>query len=122
MTKSKVLVKTYEFQGVKVSQGELTLKKDIEIAKLVKRLSGVDFEDFEAVLNALIEQGLLGDFLDVILTCEGEVDYMELTNSELEVIFSDFLSLNGSVIGRLRGLLQSITIPGESGEKEPGAS
>jgi len=107
------VIKEYTLQGVPVWQHELTIGQDIELAELVAKLGDVSWRDFAGVLKTIQKDGLLGEFLQVIL--EGEVasiDPLKLTNSQVSAVAQDFFELNGTGIESFRHLFgQVMSIP-----------
>ncbi len=104
------LVKEYTLQGVEVWQHELTIGQDIDLAELVAKLGGVDWKNLKGVLAALKKDGLLGEFLGVIL--EGNVskiDPLRLTNSQVSEVAQDFFELNGTGIESFKNLFNQVT-------------
>lgn len=114
--------KSYKIQGVDLSQGELTLRKDKEIIKLWYE-SDVNIDELtssgtiQEILRWLLSSDILERFLEIVLTGEtGKIVWDDITNSQLEIIVIDFLALNGGWIGKLNGYLSSLT-PAEITEK-----
>jgi hypothetical protein len=104
--------RVYEIQGIEVYQTEMTLGQDLELIRVFRELQGkVNWSDPTAILDQILNAGLLDRVLKIILRGEvAKIDVNEITNSELEVILTDFFELNGGLIGRLRDLLRSTVV------------
>lgn len=87
--------------GIKAYQAELTLKQDRLINDLIKGLDKNLIKDitkieFSRVLDILFQTALLDKLLNIVLNTNN-VDYSDLTNSELEKVVTDFFTLNPSL-------------------------
>jgi hypothetical protein len=103
--------KLYTIQGVKLRMGVMTLNQDKKLLQLFKGKS-IDFSKMTGgvldLIGHLVEADLIEDFLRAIL--KGDVEKLnmgELTNDELEGIFTDFFELNGGWTKRLPDYLNS---------------
>lgn len=103
--------KLYTIQGVKLRMGVMTLDQDKKLLQLFKGKS-IDFSKMTGgildMISHLVEADLIEDFLRAIL--KGDVDKLnmgELTNDELEDIFTHFFELNGGWTKRLPDYLNS---------------
>jgi len=102
----------YEIQGRRLSQGEMTLGRTKRLIGLTTELAGVDMskiKDAKSAITWLIENDLIDRALDIILVGDKEgVIWDDLTNSQLEVIVSDFLAFNSGWIKRLSASLKNM--------------
>jgi len=102
----------YEIQGRRLSQGEMTLGRTKRLIGLTTELAGVDMskiKDAKSAITWLIENDLIDRALDIILVGEKEgIVWDDLTNSQLEVIVSDFLAFNSGWIKRLSASLKNM--------------
>ncbi|MDZ7821573.1 MAG: hypothetical protein U5N26_07035 [Candidatus Marinimicrobia bacterium] len=102
--------KKYTIQGKKFTMGEMTLGQDKKLLQLFKgrELNFEELDSFRKIIDYLFEEEIVDDLLGVILRGDIEsIDIEEITNSQLEEIISDFLSLNGEWISKLSSLLTS---------------
>jgi len=101
--------KIYQIQGHEIYQTELTIGQDEELLQLSEKVGDefqkVNFkkDGFRAIIRFLIRTGLIEKVLKVVL--RGDVDKInikDITNSELEVIVTDFLAFNAGFVERLK--------------------
>lgn len=100
--------KKYVIQGKRFTMGEMTLGQDKKLLQLFKgrEFNFEELDSFQKIIEYLFEENILEDLLRVILKGDiNAIDLEAITNSELEEIISDFLSLNGAWIKKLNGLL-----------------
>lgn len=107
---------SYKFQcGIEAFQEELNLEQD---EKLTGILLGFDINSFSLettsikdLINTLVKEKALNKILDIILLPSGneKQDYSQLKNSELQTVFSDFFSLNPTVINWLKTIGSGLT-------------
>jgi hypothetical protein len=103
--------KQYTIQGVKLKLGVMTLGQDKKLLQLFKGKS-IDFSKMTGgvldMIAHLVEADLIEDFLCAILKGDIEkINMNELTNDELEDIFTDFFELNSGWTKRLPDYLSS---------------
>jgi hypothetical protein len=103
--------KQYVIQGVKLKLGVMTLGQDKKLLQLFKGKS-IDFSKMTGgvldMIAHLVEADLIEDFLCAVL--KGDVEKIrmdELTNDELEGIFTDFFELNSGWTKKLPDYLSS---------------
>ncbi len=100
--------KKHVIQGKHFTIGEMTLGQDKKLLQLFKgrELNFEKLDSFQKIVDYLFEENIVEDLLRVILKGDTDaIDMEAITNSELEEIISDFLSLNGAWIKKLNGYL-----------------
>ena len=99
-------VAVYEFNGIKYQQTFLTIGQTAKIADLFEQF---DFSNLNAVqiFGALIKNGGLEKFFNLILAGEKKLDVSNLTPSQALEVLEDFLSYNGiyNLISRIFSIL-----------------
>ncbi|MBV6480205.1 MAG: hypothetical protein HGGPFJEG_03057 [Ignavibacteria bacterium] len=98
----------YKFKcGFIAWQEELNLQQDEELAKVLLNINIAylnENSDIKSLLGLLMQEKILNKVLNIILISNdcSEVNYDLLKNSELEVVFKDFFSLNPTAMKLLK--------------------
>ena len=111
--------KTYEINGVKYYQEELTLDRDTEISVLLDSVNISELGELaemtvSGILNLLLQKGVLKKLFAIILIPESNDEegitaesFGKVTNSTAVRIIEDFFTLNRDVITLFRNLLST---------------
>jgi hypothetical protein len=106
--------KSYEIRGKTLTQGEMTLGQTKKLLELTAEIAeGAEdvtkIKDVKSAINWLLKRGLIDRVLEIVLIGDKDgIVWDDLSNSQLEAIVSDFLTLNGGWIAKLSGSLKKL--------------